>query len=86
MIVYLATKTEFKADILSNWIEEKTLASFKGVLGSSVGERELAAWRNSLPYMDRVLDDLAALDKQVASLKTQLTALRSKLEKEIDRT
>jgi hypothetical protein len=36
--------------------------------------------------MDRVLDDLAALDKQVASLKTQLTALRSKLEKEIDRT
>jgi DUF2075 family protein/SOS-response transcriptional repressor LexA len=57
MIVYLATKTEFKADILSNRIEEKILASFKGVLGSSVGESELAAWRNSLPYMDRVLDD-----------------------------
>ena len=57
MIVYLATKTEFKSDILSNRIEEKILASFQGVLGSSVGERELAAWRNSLPYMDRVLDD-----------------------------
>jgi uncharacterized protein len=57
MIVYLATKTEFKADILSNRIEEKILASFKGVLGSSVGESELTAWRNSLPYMDRVLDD-----------------------------
>lgn len=57
MIVYLATKTEFKADILSNRIEEKILASFKGVLGSSVGDSELAAWRNSLPYMDRVLDD-----------------------------
>ena len=57
MIVYLATKTEFKSDILSNRIEEKILASFQGVLGSSVGDRELAAWRNSLPYMDRVLDD-----------------------------
>jgi DUF2075 family protein/SOS-response transcriptional repressor LexA len=57
MIIYLATKTEFKSDILSNRIEEKILASFQGVLGSSVGERELAAWRNSLPYMDRVLDD-----------------------------
>lgn len=57
MIVYLATKTEFKSDILSNRIEEKILASFKGVLGGSVGESELAAWRNSLPYMDRVLDD-----------------------------
>lgn len=57
MIVYLATKTEFKADILSNRIEEKILTSFKGVLGSSVGESELTAWRNSLPYMDRVLDD-----------------------------
>jgi DUF2075 family protein/SOS-response transcriptional repressor LexA len=57
MIVYLATKTEFKADILSNRIEEKILASFKGVLGSSVGDSELTAWRNSLPYMDRVLDD-----------------------------
>jgi hypothetical protein len=32
MIVYLATKTEFKSDILSNRIEEKILASFQGVL------------------------------------------------------
>jgi hypothetical protein len=31
------------------------------------------------------LGDLAALDEQVASLKNQLTALRGKLEKEIDR-
>ena len=57
MIVYLATKTEFRADILSNRIEEKILDSFKGVLGKSVGVSELTSWRNSLPYMDRVLDD-----------------------------
>jgi DUF2075 family protein len=57
MIVYLATKNEFRSDILSNRIEEKILDSFKGVLGKSVGDGELSSWRNSLPYMDRVLDD-----------------------------
>lgn len=57
MIVYLATKADFRADILSNRIEEKILDSFQGVLGKSVGESELASWRNSLPFMDRVLDD-----------------------------
>ena len=30
MIVHLATKAEFRADILSNRIEEKILDSFKG--------------------------------------------------------
>jgi DUF2075 family protein len=57
MIVYLATKAEFRADVLSNRIEEKILASFKGVLGKSVGSSEFSSWQNSLPYMDRVLDD-----------------------------
>jgi DUF2075 family protein len=57
MIVYLATKADFRADILSNRIEEKVLESFQGVLGKSVGESELGSWRNSLPYMDRVLED-----------------------------
>jgi DUF2075 family protein len=57
MIVYLATKADFRADVLSNRIEEKILGSFQGALGKSVGESELASWRNSLPYMDRVLDD-----------------------------
>ena len=57
MIVYRATKADFRAGILSNRIEEKILDLFKGVLGKSVGDSELVSWRNSLPYMDRVLDD-----------------------------
>lgn len=59
MIVYLATKAQFQEDILSNRIEEKILESFQGVLNRSVGNSELASWRNSLPYMDRVLNDAA---------------------------
>jgi hypothetical protein len=42
MIVYLANKTEFHADILSNPIEEIAHESFQGALGKSVGTSELA--------------------------------------------
>lgn len=57
MIVYLATKAEFRSDIFSNRIEEKILAQFTQSLGRRVGDREVASWRNSLPYMDRILED-----------------------------
>ena len=63
---------------------------FIGVIMNSMEEMhseldEYNAEKRGDSEKDRVLDDLAALDEQVASLKTQLTALRSKLEKEIDR-
>jgi len=58
MIVYLATKSEFRDDIDSNRIEEKVHAEFTRKLGKSVGEAELKSWRNSLPFMDRVLNDV----------------------------
>lgn len=35
MIVYLATKADFRADILSNRIDEKILDSFQGALRKS---------------------------------------------------
>jgi DUF2075 family protein len=57
MIVYLATKADFRADILSNRIDEIVHDSVQGSLGTSVGQSELASWRNSLRHMDSVLDD-----------------------------
>jgi len=57
MIVYLETKAKFRQDILSNRIEDKVLDSFRGALGKQVGKSELTSWRNSLPYMSRVLED-----------------------------
>jgi DUF2075 family protein len=57
MIVYLQTKSQFREDVLSNRIEDKVLDSFIGALGKKVGDRELASWKNSLPYMSRVLED-----------------------------
>ena len=62
MIVYLANKTQFRNDILSNSIEEIVHDSFKGALGKSVGASELASWKNSLRHMDTVLEDAGILD------------------------
>lgn len=62
MIVYLANKSKFREDILSNRIEEIVHDSFRGALGKSVGASELASWKNSLRHMDTVLEDVGIPD------------------------
>lgn len=62
MIVYLANKSQFRADILSNRIEEIVHESFQGALGKSVGASELASWKHSLRHMDTVLEDAGIPD------------------------
>jgi len=57
MIVYLANKSQFREDILSNRIEEIVHESFQRTLGKSVGAGELASWKNSLREMDRIMED-----------------------------
>lgn len=57
MLVDLATKSECRADIDPKRIEEKVHAEITQKVGKSVGEAELKSWRNSLPFMDRVLND-----------------------------
>ena len=56
MIVYLETKAQFSEDVLSNRIEVKVQDCMKRALGKRVGDKEIASWKNSLPYMGRVLD------------------------------
>ena len=57
MIDYLANKTRFREDILSNRIKEIVHDSLKGTLGTSVSPNELASWKNPLRHMDTVLED-----------------------------
>jgi DUF2075 family protein/DNA replication protein DnaC len=57
MIVYSATKEKFQNDIMSNDIESIIYSAYKAVTGRSTGASELASWRNSLQYMDRILND-----------------------------
>lgn len=57
MIVYSATKKEFRDDVMSNNIGNIILNSYKQSTGHSTSESEMASWTNSLQYMDRVLED-----------------------------
>src|SRR5262245_53040589 len=57
MIVYSSTASQFRADVRTGDIDEIILRTFRERTGRSTGEKEIAAWINSLPYMERVLDD-----------------------------
>ncbi len=78
MLVYTATKSEFVADVQSNRIEAKILAEFQSRLGFSTGASEIAAWRNSMQYMQNVLlDDGIPDDSGVAiEYRIPMTAKR----------
>lgn len=55
MLVYFRTRSEFSEDVRRNRIEERILDGFQKRLGRSTSSREVASWRNSLMYMDRVV-------------------------------
>lgn len=57
MIVYLAKKHEFLDDVDSNKIEQRIDAEFRRTHKHSVGPSEVAAWKNSLAFMERIMRD-----------------------------
>jgi hypothetical protein len=56
MIVYQASKREFREEVFSNRIEERILSAFRARHGHGVGASEIASWRASLGHMDRVIE------------------------------
>lgn len=58
VIVYLAKKYEFLEDVDSNKIEHRIHAEYRrSHNGASVGPSELAAWKNSMGFMQRIVSD-----------------------------
>src|SRR6185503_17097517 len=57
MLVYSETKEVFSGDILSNRIEEKIQSCLRRYIGRNVAKNEVRAFKNSLRYMDKVLED-----------------------------
>jgi uncharacterized protein len=57
MIVYQASKLKFSEDVLADRIEERILHFFKKNLNKGTSKSEIRAWKNSLSYMDKVLND-----------------------------
>lgn len=57
MIVYSATKAQFKADVMTNDIGNIVLGAYRSATGRDTAKSEIDSWMNSLQYMDRVLQD-----------------------------
>ena len=57
MIVYSGSKQQFQDDVMSNDIAGIIQRKYKEATGRSTGLSEIESWRNSLQYMDRVLND-----------------------------
>jgi DUF2075 family protein len=55
MLVYLSTKDEFAEDVRLNRIDTVLLEGFQKSLGRSTSASEVASWRNSLIYMERIV-------------------------------
>ena len=72
MIVYSETKGQFRTDVLSNRIEQVILDLFKTKMKRSVGESEVRSWKNSMQYMDRVLEDTEIPEKSKVSIEYSL--------------
>ena len=57
MIAYLAEKFQFLEDVDSNKIEAIILASYKSTYRRGVGASEINSWRNSMGFMQRIVND-----------------------------
>ncbi|ANE53136.1 DUF2075 domain-containing protein [Flavisolibacter tropicus] len=62
MIVYQNTKEDFSNDILTNEIDRIIATQIKQKTGKEVAPNELKAFKNSLGFMDKVLQDRAIPD------------------------
>ncbi len=59
MIVYQNSKGAFLDDVLTNEIEQIIHSAFKKKLNASISQSEKKSWKNSLQYMNNVLQDNA---------------------------
>ncbi len=57
MIVYQSNKSNFSHDVVTNNIENVILDIFKKKIGHTTTKSEINAWKNSMMYMENILQD-----------------------------
>lgn len=72
MIIYQSTKQGFREDVFSNRIDEKILGAYISHLGRSTSGNEILSWKNSMAYMDRILEDPDIPDDAGISIEFQI--------------
>jgi len=72
VIVYDATKVDFRNDVKNNRIETKIHEAFQRNLGHRTSKSEIASWQNSMMYMSNILDDNEIPDNAGISIEYML--------------
>lgn len=72
MIVYKATKSQFSEDVLEDKIEHRILEFFREKLKRRTSKSEIDSWKNSMIYMDKVLNDPTIPDTCGIAIEYQL--------------
>jgi len=80
MIVYQATKSDFSEDVLTDRLDQKVLDFFHKHLGKSTSPSEIRSWKNSLQYMDRVLNDTAIPEDCGVAIEYQIPQTGKRLD------
>jgi DUF2075 family protein len=72
MIVYRATKDRFVNDVLNNTIANEINSAFVQYLGRRTSPNEEAAWRNSMMYINNVINNESIPDKADIAIEYQI--------------
>ena len=72
MIVYQSDVVGFRKDVLTNRIEEQIHRLFFVLWKKRTSPAEVAAWKNSLGFMDRILADATAPDDAGVAIELQI--------------
>jgi uncharacterized protein len=72
MIIYEATKQEFKQDIFDSIIEERILSKMKEKLNKKVSISEIRSWSNSLIHVKDVIDDASIPDNMGVAIEYKI--------------
>jgi DUF2075 family protein/predicted ATPase len=72
MIVYSASKLKFQNDVMTNDIEGIVYEAYKKATGRNTGISEQTSWRNSLQYMDRILNDDEISEDSTVSIEYRI--------------
>ncbi|RYZ88509.1 MAG: hypothetical protein EOP06_10835, partial [Proteobacteria bacterium] len=72
MIIYSSSKDGFSVDVESGRIEHKIHSLMQLKAKQSVGQSEVASWRNSLQFMNTVLRDLEIPETAGIAIEYQL--------------
>jgi DUF2075 family protein len=80
MIVYSATKQQFVKDVNSNVIHARITAELLRSLGRKVGKSELSSWRNSMQFMESVVNDDEIPDDAGVSIEFNIPLTNNRID------